>query len=613
MGSSMNLSLSRIMTEQAAQIVPVRILKHPRKVYSVAFSPDGRYLISGSVSRHLHLWDLKQAESEYVTFSGHTKFVWSASFSPDGKTIASASGDGCIFLWDVESRSHFRIMESHPSVVRSLYGSAFSPDGRYLAAACMDGNVRLWSTWNRHPARRLEGHKGPVYSVCFSHDSRFLASGGDDESVRIWDVAKRREINVFARPGCRVTSILFSRDGRWLAYASVDKQIYLSDLASGEIRILKGHQELVWNIDFSPDSRFLISGSDDQCVIIWDVESASQLSVLNGHQGAVNSVAFSHDGCFAASAADDKTVIIWDLKYLQERPESYLSLVEKKSETLRQNYAENLSAPEQSPVLQALLAVDELLPDNFLSVYRQLLDLTPNLAIEKQGGGHTYTIGGYHGLSYKGQLESLLPGEYLYPETLFLHRLCNQEALYYGREGGRRQRRRLVYLLTQTGLEMSGSNEFLARTLTLALIEKLLPASVELKHSFISADLTEALDPAAGAGTQRLLTFQDPKPLAWLKVLAAITDRIKSWRNEYLEIETIWIIDSHAVSDWEIESRSDISLLRSIGRQVAWFVDPVAKASAASCRSHSLFSNCHYLGDILPQSWMSGGSDHGQS
>jgi len=602
----MTSSLQKVLTEQAAAVVLYRTLAHSYKVYSVAFSPDGRYLVSGSVTRHLHLWDLSKDESIPVTLSGHTKFVWSASFSPDAKTIASASGDGAVFLWDVASRSHYRIMESHPSLVISLYGSAFSPDGRYLAAAGMDGEVRLWTTWNRHPSRRLSGHKGAVYSVAFSADSRFLASGGDDETVRIWEVATRQEINVMVRPGSRVTSIVFSPDGRWLAYASADNNIYMSHLGSGKVEVLRGHQGLVWNIEFSPDSRFLISGSDDQTVIIWEVGSGLKLNILSGHRGAVNSVAFSPGGRFAASAGDDKTVLIWDLEQLAERPEGYLKLVEKGTPESFQDDDPDLLSTVQDSVLALLADVDELVPEKFLSIYRQLLDLTPNLEIEKQGGGHLYTVGGYHGLSCKGELESLLPGEYLYPESLFLHRLCNHEALYYGREGGFRKRRRLVYILTQTGLEMSGGSDLLARCLSLTLVGRLRAGPVDLRHSFIGSDLSEALDPAVGSGVRRLVDFKDHKPLDWLKVLEEAAASLKEWRNEYLEIETVWVLDAFAASDWESESRDWLQKLRAVGPQVAWFVNPAPKKSPLVCKSHSLFSACNYLSEIMPQFFMAG-------
>ncbi len=600
----MTANLQKVLREQAASVSFHRTLPHSDKVYSVAFSPDGRHLVTGSITRHLHLWDLTESELAPTTLSGHTKFVWSASFSPDAKTIASASGDGSVFLWNVADRAYYRIMESHPSLVLSLYGSTFSPDGSYLAAACMDGDIRLWTTKHRYPSRRLQGHKGAVYSVSFSADSRFLASGGEDETVRIWDVVAHREINVLARPDCRVTSIVFSADGRRLAYASADKKIYILQLSSGESKILSGHQGLVWNIEFSPDSRFLISGSDDRTVRLWEVETGVELNSIAAHQGSVNSVAFSPDGCFAASASDDKTVLIWDLEQLKERPEAYLSLVKNTAAENLPDENYDLAESVQISVLDLLAQAEALLPEKFLSIYRQLLDLTPNLETAKAGGGHTYTVGGYHGLSHKGELESLLPGEHLYSESLFLHRLCNREALYYGREGGLRQRRCLVYILTQSGLEMTGDCDILARCLSLTLTQKFMSSAVDLRHCFIGSDFSEPLDPGTGAGAGRLFKFQDSSPLDWIKIMKEALTRIKRLQNEYLEIETIWILDAHAASDWERESRDYFHQLRGIGRQMAWFVNPALKESADVCRSHVLFSHCHYLGDILPQSFM---------
>jgi hypothetical protein len=149
---------------------------------------------------------------------------------------------------------------------------------------------------------------------------------------------------------------------------------------------------------------------------------------------------------------------------------------------------------------------------------------------------------------------------------------------------------------------MSGSCDLLARCLSLYLVEKLIADPVDLRHSFIGSDFSQALDPATAAGARRIVEFQDFEPLAWLKVLEEVAARINQWHNEYLEIETVWILDAFAASDWERESRDYLLKLRSVGRQVAWFVNPAAKTSPPVCISHTLFSHCNYLSEILPQS-----------
>ena len=241
-------SLSSILSEQAAQITPQGTpVLHSDKVYCATFSPDGRYLVSGSVNRQVNVWEVGTTElSDYM--KGHTKFVWSLAFSPDSKTLASASGDGTVFLWDIESRSHYRIEESHYAIILPLYGVAFSPQGDYFAAGCADGVVRLWSTASKRPPWKLKGHKNEIYSVDFSPDGRFLASGGNDFTVRIWNVEDKCENEIMTRHGCRVTSVKYSPDGRFLAYASTDTRIYIINLASGESQILSCHQDITVTI-----------------------------------------------------------------------------------------------------------------------------------------------------------------------------------------------------------------------------------------------------------------------------------------------------------------------------------------------------------------------------
>jgi WD40 repeat protein len=158
-------------------------------VESVAFSPNGKLLASGSRDETIKLWDVKTGK-ELATLKGEWGTVLSVVFSPNGKLLASGHDRHVVKLWDVASRK-----ESVPLRWRGDLANcksvAFSPDGKALAAAC-DSKVRWWdvSTGNELPA--LEGHTTQFVSVAFSPDGKLLASGSIDRTIKLWKIADRK-------------------------------------------------------------------------------------------------------------------------------------------------------------------------------------------------------------------------------------------------------------------------------------------------------------------------------------------------------------------------------------------------------------------------------------
>ena len=133
------------------------------------------------------MWDAETGQ-ETLTLKGHTSAVISVAFSPDGKRLASGSDDRTVKVWDAATGQETLTLKGHTGSVRSV---AFSPDGKRLASASDDRTVKVWDAATGQETLTLKGHTGGVMSVAFSPDGKRLASASDDRTVKVWDAGDR--------------------------------------------------------------------------------------------------------------------------------------------------------------------------------------------------------------------------------------------------------------------------------------------------------------------------------------------------------------------------------------------------------------------------------------
>jgi len=318
-----------ILWDVAARLpLGLTLTGHMFPVQSVAFSPDGQMLASGSCrgkgnateTEHcnqgeIRLWNVATRQPLGQPLIGHTSLVNSLAFSPDGKMLASGSEDQTIILWDVVTHQPCGPpLTDHTGPVSSV---AFSTDGKMLASGSWDNTIILWDVTARWPlGPPLIGNTYVVQSVAFSSDGKTLA-GSWASDVILWDVATHRPLGppLTGHAGT-VPSVAFSPDGKTLASGSWDNTIILWDVATGQSFVphLIGHASGVSSVAFSPDGQTLASGSWDNTVILWDVTTHQPLGLpFTGHRSQVSSVTFSPGGKILASGGGDNAIILWDI------------------------------------------------------------------------------------------------------------------------------------------------------------------------------------------------------------------------------------------------------------------------------------------------------------
>ncbi|TDL15641.1 WD40 repeat-like protein [Rickenella mellea] len=288
---------------------------HTGSVLSVAYSPDGKQIVSGSVDCTIRVWDVPTESLALKPINGHTDMVLSVAFSPDGKRIISGSWDRTVRIWDAQSGTLDLTLNGHTNVVWSV---ACSPDGKRLVSGSDDKTVRVWDVGT---GRLLLGPLGNdfVHSVDFSMDGKWIISGSGsyDNTVRVWDAETGHDIRTF-RWGSSILSM-----SAWVSakFSPDSKQIVIGD-ASGLLRVwdthfsnpimLSGHKNRVLSVGFSPDGGRIVSGGNDHQIIVWDAKFGKPLARLTGHTDEVQSVAFSPDGKWIVSGSSDRTIRIWE-------------------------------------------------------------------------------------------------------------------------------------------------------------------------------------------------------------------------------------------------------------------------------------------------------------
>jgi WD40 repeat protein len=309
------------MMWEAANGQEVTRMTYGNSVRSVAISLDGKFVVSSYDDGTARVWEA--ATGREIARMTNGNGVGSVAFSPDGKYVVSGGGK-IARVWEAATGQEVSRM-THEDRVIAL---AFSPDGKYVVSSDYggnhDGTTRVWeSATGQEVARML--HAANVWAVAFSPDGKYVVSGDYEGTAHVWDlsnslpglnggtgnadVSTGQEVSRMTQ-GDWVLSTAFSPDGKFVVSGSTDKTARVWEAATGREVSRMTHGDWVLSVAFSPDGKYVASGSDDKTARVWETATGLEVARVTYGVGRVNAIAFSPDGKYVASSGCD----IWDDK-----------------------------------------------------------------------------------------------------------------------------------------------------------------------------------------------------------------------------------------------------------------------------------------------------------
>lgn len=297
----------------AAQVAIHQDIKTDSNMLSLAVSPDGKIIFSGSEQGAIEQRSLSPQSSSKLgelVLGENLGNVRSLAISQNGQLLAAGSNKPTIDLWRLANPGSPQTLVGHTAAVTTV---ALSADGQTLVSGSEDRDIRVWDVRSGN-SRVLQGHANTINSVALSPDGKTIASGSADKTVRFWDVATGTLIRTLSEPGGHreaVEAIAYSPDGQLLASASQDRSVKVWNAQTGALLFdLLGHTDRVNAVLFSTDGNVIVTASLDGSIKLWETQTGKLLRSLSGHLGGVLALGVTPKGQVVSSGRDE-TIKIW--------------------------------------------------------------------------------------------------------------------------------------------------------------------------------------------------------------------------------------------------------------------------------------------------------------
>ena len=288
------------------------LIGHGGMVRTLAFSSDGRKVLSGSFDFSSVLWDFEE-QREIASFDGHSGPVNSVVFIPGSNRVASTGDDGLVMLWDVTNGKVNLTgkLEGHNFKVMAL---GVSKTGDKLASGSWDKTVRIWNCETGKLIGKIK-LPVPVNALTFINDDQVIAVGGHDPTIRLVNSVTGKVEGKLEGHKMGITALAVSLDGKLLASASIDKTVRLWDLNDfSQVKEFEHIDSQVYAVRFLPDGKTLVSAGRDGAIAHWNIEAGEVVRYIKAHDASIWSLAVTPDGRFVISGSSDDTVRVWHIQ-----------------------------------------------------------------------------------------------------------------------------------------------------------------------------------------------------------------------------------------------------------------------------------------------------------
>ena len=275
-----------------------------KSIYSVAYSPDGSILVTGSEDAIVRIWDSINGKLLHV-LKGHDDVIEAVAFSPDGESIATGSGDKTVHIWNAQDGKKLAVLKGHEDEINSL---VFDSNGDRLVTTSFDKTARIWNLADGHETAILEGHSDFLEDAIFAPDGKQVTTITENRKVRIWDAANGKLLKTIEEHLPPVQTVFANANPTTNTPAPTGDE----ELTNEPPAILEEFDAVLESEAFTPDESRIITVFEDGSARVWDQATAAN-TVLEGHTGQIDSVAISPDGTQAITCSVDKSLRIWDL------------------------------------------------------------------------------------------------------------------------------------------------------------------------------------------------------------------------------------------------------------------------------------------------------------